>query len=99
MIAVPSSYPGPDEFIVLVTRMRLIGAWDSRNNYFLDLVRSGHLQHTYGEFLRKCVGFHTHRADAMKSYWLIADALHTRGFVSFSDDRKLQYVIANKVAP
>ena len=78
-IDVPIYYPGPDEFIALVTRMRIAGAWDSQNDWLVS-------RKDYGQFINDCVGYDIYVNGAGKrvlSGWEVSRALRSRGFISF----------------
>ena len=90
MIAVPSSYPGPDEFIALVTRMRIADAWDPQHDGLLegrpDQEEMWSTGPWYQDFIFYCVGFFaedTPNGRSSSSRWHTCPALVERGFVSF----------------
>lgn len=94
MITVPIAYPGDDEFIAVVTRMRLAGAWDPQNDTFIyHGVKPG--VPGYYDFIRRCVGFARRHEATWQHDWVIALALTDRDFVSYNEPP--WYIIAKAV--
>jgi hypothetical protein len=86
LIRVPFARPSDDEFVALVTRMRMLGAWDPRYNHYV-----GDKRVYYSSFIRDCVGFAVSApARVGESYhkpypeWITASALKDLKFRSFA---------------
>jgi hypothetical protein len=85
LIRVPSVRPSDDEFVALVTRMRMLGAWDPRYNHYV-----GGKSFYYSSFIRDCVGFAISVPASGESYhkpypeWITASALKDLKFRSFA---------------
>ena len=86
MITVPFHYPGDNEFIAVVTRMRIAGAWDPLNDW---LVHKNDQGGCYAQFINDCVGYEQpHRieaADISYHFWKTCVSLRQRGFISLVD--------------
>lgn len=87
MITVPIAYPGDDEFIAVVTRMRLAGAWDPQNDWLARLKGDpAWNKGRYAQFINDCVGYPrtvTPTSRLLNSGWVTCRALRERGFMSY----------------
>ena len=94
-IIIPERYPGDDEYIALVVRMRIAGAWDPKNDWLVRTNDPDFNKGMYAQFINDCVGYvRTNRIEAAVAtydYWVVCPSLFERGFTSLKDQRS--YVV------
>ena len=80
-IFIPDRYPGDDEYIALVVRMRIAGAWDPQNDWLVRTNDPDFNNGRYAQFINDCVG-HVSTSRGEYSYWVVCPSLYERGFIS-----------------
>ena len=85
-IFIPARYPGDDEYIALVTRMRIAGAWDPQNDWLVRMNDPEFNSGRYAQFINDCVGSESASIFPPKGgkfrVWTQCISLRERGFTS-----------------
>jgi hypothetical protein len=88
-IHIPFRYPGDDEYVALVVRMRIAGAWDPQNDWLVRTNDPEFNHSRYGQFINDCVGYtRTNRSQAAMAtydYWVTCPSLYERKFRSVKE--------------